>query len=216
MNSIAVPSVKVRSAAEVKPSAALPLAGLSLSMLLASLGTSIANVSLPTVAAAFDASFRQVQWVVLAYLLTLTCVIVPVGRIADLAGRRRLLTIGITVFTIGSVLGGLAPVLWALNAARVVQGAGAAMMMAAALALVSETVPREKMGRAMGLLGTTSAVGTAMGPSIGGILISEFGWRSVFFFTVPLGVLALFLVLRYLPLDRRSMRCSKQRTTPPS
>ena len=80
------------------------LAGLSLSMLLASLGTSIANVGLPTLAAAFDASFQQVQWIVLAYLLVITTLIVSAGRLGDLVGRRRLLLAGIALFTAASVL----------------------------------------------------------------------------------------------------------------
>ena len=99
-------------------------------MLLASLGTSIANVGLPTLAQAFDASFQEVQWVVLAYLLAITTLIVSVGRLGDLIGRRRLLLAGIVLFTAASVLCGLAPTLWLLIAARAAQGLGAAVMMA--------------------------------------------------------------------------------------
>src|SRR5690242_12143931 len=94
------------------------LAGLSLSMLLSSLGTSVANVGLPTMARAFSASFQEVQWIVLAYLLTITTLIVSVGRLGDITGRRRLLLAGIFLFTAASVLCGVAPVLWLLIAAR--------------------------------------------------------------------------------------------------
>ena len=128
------------------------LAGLSLAMLLASLGTSIANVALPTLAQAFDASFQQAQWVVLAYLLASTTLIVSVGRLGDLIGRRRLLIAGIALFTIASALCGVAPTLWTLIAARAAQGLGAAIMLALAMALVGETVPagedRERHGPA--------------------------------------------------------------------
>src|SRR3954449_10694474 len=98
---------------------------LSLSMLLSSLGTSIANVGLPTLARAFDASFQQVQWVVLAYLLAITTLIVTVGRLGDIAGRRRLLLSGIVLFTLASMACSVAPTLAVLIAARALQGVGA-------------------------------------------------------------------------------------------
>jgi MFS family permease len=176
------------------------LATLSLSMLLSSLGTSIANVALPTLAQAFHASFQQVQWVVLAYLLAVTLLIVSAGRLGDLTGRRRLLLAGIALFTIASALCGLAPTLWLLVAARAAQGTGAAVMMALTLAFVGDTIPKEQSGSAMGLLGTMSAVGTALGPSLGGVLIAVLGWRAVFFVTVPLGVVTLLLAYRVLPM----------------
>lgn len=180
------------------------LATLSLSILLASLGTSIANVALPTLAQAFHASFQQVQWVVLAYLLAVTTLIVSAGRLGDVTGRRRLLLGGIVLFTAASALCGAAPTLWLLVAARAAQGTGAAIMMALTLAFVGETVPKEKTGSAMGLLGTTSAIGTALGPSLGGVLIAALGWRAIFFVTVPLGVLTLLLAYRFLPMAAKN------------
>ncbi len=168
-------------------------------MLLSSLGTSIANVGLPTLAEAFDASFREVQWIVLAYLLAITTLIVSAGRLGDIIGRRRLLTAGIFLFTVASVLCGIAPTLWLLIAARAAQGLGAAIMMALTMAFVGETVPKARTGSAMGLLGTTSAIGTALGPSLGGVLIAGFGWRAIFLIMVPLGILNFLLARRYLP-----------------
>jgi EmrB/QacA subfamily drug resistance transporter len=175
------------------------LASLSLAILLASLGTSIANVALPTLADAFDASFQQVQWIVLAYLLAITTLIVSVGRLGDLVGRRRLLLAGLLLFTTASALCGMAPTLWLLIAARAAQGLGAAVMMALAMALVGETVPKAKTGRAMGLLGTMSAIGTALGPTLGGVLISGLGWQAIFLVTVPLGLVTFLLAYRCLP-----------------
>jgi MFS family permease len=187
------------------PSVRGALAGLSLSMLLSSLGTSIANVGLPTLAQAFSASFQEVQWVVLAYLLSLTALIVTVGRLGDVIGRRRLLLAGIFLFTMASVLCGFAPTLWLLIAARAAQGLGAAVMMALTLAFVGETVPKARTGSAIGLLGTMSAIGTALGPSLGGVLIAGFGWRAIFLVNVPLGVMAFLLAQRHLPVDRRTV-----------
>lgn len=184
------------------------LAALSLSMLLSSLGTSIANVGLPALAQAFTASFQAVQWVVLAYLLAVTTLIVSVGRLGDITGRRRLLLVGICLFTAASVLCGFATTLWMVIAARMVQGLGAAIMMALTMAFVGELVPKAKTGGAMGLLGTMSAIGTTLGPSLGGILISGFGWRAIFLISAPLGLVALLLTHRYLPLDRSASRAA--------
>lgn len=183
------------------PSIRWILAGLSLSMLLSSIGTSIANVSLPTLAQAFDASFQQVQWVVIAYLVAITTVIASVGRLGDMTGRRRLLLIGVGLFTVASVLCGVAHTLWLLIAGRAAQGLGAAIMMALTMAFVGETVPKSQVGSAMGLLGTMSAIGTALGPSLGGMLISEFGWQTIFLINLPLGLLIFLLAHRFLPVD---------------
>jgi EmrB/QacA subfamily drug resistance transporter len=177
------------------------LAALSLSMLVSSLGASVANVALPTLAQAFGASFPQVQWVVLAYLLAITSLVVGAGRLGDMVGRRRLLLGGLVLFTLASVLCGLAPTLWLLVAARAAQGLGAAVMMALTMALVGEIMPKDRTGTAMGLLGTMSAVGTALGPSLGGFLIAGLGWRSIFLVNLPLGIAALALAWRALPAD---------------
>jgi EmrB/QacA subfamily drug resistance transporter len=185
------------------------LASLSLSILLSSLGTSIANVALPTLAEAFSASFQDVQWIVLAYLLAITTLIVSAGRLGDIIGRRRLLLAGIVLFTLASGLSGVAPTLWLLIAARAAQGLGAAIMMALTMAFVGEAVPKAKTGSVMGLLGTMSAIGTALGPSLGGILIAGLGWRAIFLVNLPLGLLTLLLAYRYLPVDRRGPKTDR-------
>lgn len=187
------------------------LASLSLSILLSALGTSIANVGLPSLAQAFGASFQAVQWVVLAYLLAITSLIVSVGRLGDLLGRRRLMLAGIGLFTAASVLCGVAPELWLLIAARAVQGLGAAVMMALSMAFVGETVPKEKTGSAMGLLGTMSAIGTALGPSLGGLLIAGLGWQAIFLINLPLGLLAFVLAYKHLPVDRPTTKAGRPR-----
>ncbi|TDW24835.1 EmrB/QacA subfamily drug resistance transporter [Rhizobium azibense] len=178
------------------------LAGLCLSMLLPSLSTSIANVALPTLAQVFVAPFQQVQWVILAYLLAITILIVGIGRLGDIAGRRRVLLAGLVVFVVASALCGLAPSLWWLIAARAAQGLGAAVLMALTMAFVGETVPKQRTGSAIGLLGAMSAIGTALGPSLGGIAIAWLGWRAIFLVNIPLGLLAFFLAHHFLPVDR--------------
>lgn len=179
------------------------LGSLALSMLLASLGISIANIALPTLAGAFSASFQQVQWVIIAYLLAITVMIVSVGRLGDILGHRRVLLAGIILFTVASLLCGVAPTLWLLIVARGLQGLGAAILMALTVALVRETTSKERTGSAMGLLGTMSAIGTALGPSLGGILLAGPGWHAIFLIMVPLGILNVLLAYRYLPVSRR-------------
>jgi MFS family permease len=179
------------------------LASLSLSMLLPSLAISSANVALPTLARVFDASATQVQWVVLAYLLATTSLIVGAGRLGDLWGRRRLLLSGFALFTVASLLCAWAPTLPLLVAARALQGVGAAALMALPMAMVGALLPKARAGSAMGLLGTMSAVGTALGPSLGGALIAASGWPAVFAVNLPLGLLAFALAWRHLPAEPR-------------
>ncbi|MDO8328845.1 MAG: MFS transporter [Fluviicoccus sp.] len=186
-----------------------PLASLSLIVLLSSLASSIANVGLPTLARVFDAPFADVQWVVIAYLLSVTTLVVSAGRLGDLLGRRRVLLTGIGVFTVASALCSLAPSLGWLIATRALQGMGAAVMMALTLALVGETVPKQRTGSAMGFLGAMSAVGTALGPTLGGLMIATFDWRFLFVINLPLGLIAAWLASRYLPADETAARTGR-------
>lgn len=187
------------------------LAGLAIAMLSASLGTSIVNVALPSLASTFAAPFEAVQWLVIAYLLTSTAVIVAVGKLGDVVGVRRLLLAGLGLFAVASVASGLAPTLPLLIASRAVQGIGAAVLMSLTVALARSVVAKERTGSAMGLLGTMSAVGTALGPSLGGALVATVGWRAVFFANVPLAVVAFVLGVRHLPRDREGAAGPRKR-----
>jgi len=180
------------------------LVGLALSMLLSSLGISIANVALPALAVAFAAPFHWIQWVVTSYLLAITTTIVGAGRLGDIVGRQRVLAAGISLFTAASVLCGVAPALWVLVAARGVQGLAAAALMSLSVALIRETVPEERTGGAMGLLGTMSALGMALGTALGGILIAGAGWRAIFLILVPLGIVNFLLARGHPPAPRRA------------
>ena len=174
---------------------------LGLAMLLASLGTSIANIALPTLAEAFSAPFSKVQAVVVAYLVALTVSVVLAGRLGDRWGLKPMLVSGIAVFLAATLLASLSQTLPILIAARAIQGIGAAFMMTLSMALMRQTANNAAVGRAMGLLGTLSAVGTALGPSLGGLLIPAAGWRGIFWVQVPFGAIALVLAYRYLPVD---------------
>jgi MFS family permease len=168
-------------------------------MLLSSLGTSISNVALPNMAEAFSASMPSVQWVVLAYLIALTAAVVGAGRLGDLLGRRAMLIGGTALFTLSSLLCAAAPTLGLLVGARALQGVGAAAMMALAVALAADA-PKGKAGAAIGLLGTMSALGTGIGPLVGGFLLEGFGWPAIYLPLAPLGIAAVLLVRR-LPAD---------------
>ncbi|WP_202820875.1 MFS transporter [Rhizorhabdus dicambivorans] len=187
----------------------LPMLGLSFAVLLPSLATSIANAALPALAQAFGASFAAAQWVILSYLLAVTMLTVIVGRLGDLVGRRRLLLVGMATFAAASLLCAVAPSMAGLLVARVVQGAGAAIMLTLAIAFVGDIVPRERSGSAMGLLGTMSAAGTMLGPTLGGVLIAWGSWQAIFLIHVPLAIAALLLAWRTLPPDAAPARTSR-------
>ncbi|TFF27535.1 MFS transporter [Jiella endophytica] len=173
-------------------------AALALAMLLASLGTSIANIALPALAEAFSAPFSTVQAVVVAYLAAMTVAVVFAGRLGDRLGLKPGLVAGLCLFLTASLGCGAAPTLWLLVGARAVQGVGAAFLMTLSMALMRQCAG-VRLGRAMGLLGTASALGTALGPSLGGLLVPAFGWRGVFLVQVPLAAIALVLTVAVLP-----------------
>ena len=185
------------------------LSALALSMLLASMGTSIANIALPAIALDMSQPVAAVQWVVTAYLLSLTVMAIAVGHLGDRFGLRPMLLFGLLLFSAASLACGFAPNLGLLVAARVVQGIGASFLMTITIALVRETVGAKRAGTAMGLLGTMSAIGTAAGPSLGGVLISLAGWRSVFVVLAPLALLAFVLATGFLRSGRNPASLAK-------
>jgi EmrB/QacA subfamily drug resistance transporter len=171
---------------------------------LGQLDASIAGLVLPTLEAAFDAPVASVEWVAIAYLLTLAALVVPLGRLADLLGRKMLYTWGFLAFIAGSALCGFAPSLAWLIAFRVMQAFGAAMLQANSVAIITAAVPRRALGRAIGVQGAAQAVGLSVGPSVGGLLIDALGWQWVFFIAVPFGILGAVLGWFVLPRTSRS------------
>ncbi|MGN6102253.1 MAG: MFS transporter [Devosia sp.] len=173
-------------------------------MLLPSLGISVANIALPSLRAAFDVTTQEAQWVVIAYLVVVTSSLVTAGRLGDLLGRKPLLLAGIAIFSLASIAALFSSTIWMVVLARAVQGIGAAIMMSLTVAAVSDVVPAERSGTAMGLLGTVSAIGTAAGPSLGGFLVAKFGWSSIFVLMAGVGLLAALLVGTQLPTGARA------------
>lgn len=175
------------------------MVAVSLTLFMGAVDGTIVNVALPTLAAEFNASFATVQWVVLAFLLGLSVLLLSVGRLADMAGKKRIFTAGLVIFVIGSVLCGVAPSIYALILARLVQAVGASMTIALGVAIVTETWPPQQRGQAIGFSAGVIALGIVVGPALGGLIISVLSWRWIFFVNVPLGVIALTLIWRYIP-----------------
>lgn len=160
---------------------------------MATLDSSIVNVALPVVAASLGAQLTTVQWVVSAYLLTISSLLPLFGRAGDMLGRRKVFTAGFLIFTLGSALCGLAFSIQLLIAARVLQAVGAAMIMANSQALVAGAFPGRNRGRALGMVGTVVALGSMAGPSLGGLLVGSLGWSAIFFINLPIGIIAFIL-----------------------
>jgi EmrB/QacA subfamily drug resistance transporter len=159
------------------------------------LDSNIVAVSLPAIARNLNAAFADIEWVVSAYILTFAAFLMPAGALADRFGRRRMLIVGLIVFTLASFLCGLAPTAVVLNAARALQGLGAAIQLSAALAILGHTFRGPDRSRAFAFWGTVIGVAVAAGPVVGGLITSGFGWRWAFFINVPVGAILLALAI---------------------
>jgi len=168
------------------------LMAVSVATIMLLLDITVVNTALPEIQRDLKASFTDLQWVIDAYALTLAAVVLTAGSLADRLGRRRVFAAGLVVFTVASLLCGLAPDPTALNLARALQGIGGAVMFAVSLALIAQEFPagRER-GTAMGIYGASIGVAVAIGPLVGGALTEGLGWEWVFFINVPIGVAAL-------------------------
>ncbi len=159
------------------------------------LDITIVNVALPKIATDLKASFSDIQWVIDAYALTLASLLLSMGALADLLGRRLLFSIGLVLFALTSLLCGLAPTSLFLIVARAGQGVGGAIMFATSLALLVQEFHGRERGTALGVWGATIGGAAAIGPLLGGVLTEAFGWPSVFYVNVPIGIAAAALTM---------------------
>ena len=173
------------------------LAVTSIGALLASLSSGTLIIALPDILRDLHTDLFALLWIVVGYTLVVTVLVLNAGRIADLTGRARAFTVGFALFTVASVLSALAPSAITLIAARVVQGAGGALLMATSAALVTDAFPRRELGRALGINGMVIGAGLILGPILGGWL-TQFGWRTVFWFNVPIGVFGTIAAASFL------------------
>jgi EmrB/QacA subfamily drug resistance transporter len=177
------------------------MAAVAMSIFLGTIDGSIVNVAQPTLVQVFQTDLAVVQWVTLAYLLVITTLLLSVGRLADIYGKKSLFVWGIVIFTVGSVLCGLSPTIGWLIALRVIQAIGAAMITALGAAITTSSFPPEERGRALGITGSVVSIGIIAGPALGGILLDTLSWHWIFFVNLPVGILGLLLAVRYIPHD---------------
>lgn len=174
------------------------MATVAMGIFLATIDASIVNVALPTLVRQLNTDFPTVQWVVLSYMLTVTTLLLSVGRLADMIGKKSIYTAGIVIFTVSSALCGLSwNVAW-LIAFRVLQAVGAAMTMALGTAIITESFPPSERGKALGVVGSVVSIGVIAGPALGGILLYHFSWHWIFFVNVPVGIVGTFIAVRFL------------------
>jgi EmrB/QacA subfamily drug resistance transporter len=171
------------------------LVAVSVGVFMLLLDVTIVNVALPQIQHAFSARLSDLQWVIDAYALVLAALLLTTGSVADLVGRRRVFAIGIVLFSIASLLCGLATGWEFLAISRGLQGIGGAMMFATSLALLAQAFPPERRGVAFGVFGAVTGVAVAIGPVLGGALTSGLSWRWIFFVNIPVGVLGLVATL---------------------
>jgi len=155
---------------------------------------SVVTIAIPSIASSINLSLEAAVWIPLAYLLLLTLLLINVGRLADLHGRKRFYTLGFALFTVGSILCALSTSDLQLISFRAVQGVGAAFIAANSTAIVTDVFPTEGRGRALGINTMAVYTGLTVGPVLGGFLVEVFGWRSIFFVNVPIGILVITLV----------------------
>ena len=185
-----------------KKRVALIVGVLSLAAFMSSLDLFIVNLAFPYISRDFHgSSLDSLSWVLNGYSILFAAVLVPAGRWADRVGRRRMFVAGLVVFTLGSVLSGLAPGVSLLIAARLVQAVGAGMMVPASLSLLLAAVPGHARAQAIGTWSAIGALGAALGPVIGGFLV-ELSWRWVFWINIPVGVVTVILAFKVLPESR--------------
>ena len=184
------------------------LVATTLASSMAFIDSTVVNVALPALQTNLNATIVDVQWVIEAYSLLLSALLLVGGSLGDHYGRRRVFLIGVALFALASTWCGLAPNIDQLIVARAAQGLGAALLVPGSLAIISSSFPENERGRAIGTWSGFSAITTAIGPVIGGWLIEHLSWRAIFFINVPIAILIIFISLWRVPesSDKESKR----------
>ncbi|KLD74325.1 MFS transporter [Xanthomonas hyacinthi] len=191
------------------PSARGTLLAAALGFVVVLLDVSVVNVALDTLRQRFATDVAGLQWVVNAYTLVFAALLLSSGALGDRYGARRIFLFGFVVFTLASAACGLAGSLPLLIAARLVQGLGAALLVPNSLSMLQQAFPdREQRSRALGWWGACGGIALAAGPVLGGVLVTQLGWRSIFLLNLPIGLIGIWLTLRYVAGDGGSHRRS--------
>ena len=174
----------------------------SIGIFMATLDASIVNLALPALRHYFNTDIATIEWVILSYLLTITTLLLTLGRLSDMYGRKSMFLAGLLIFTLGSGLCSLSASAGQLITFRVVQGLGAAMLMANSPAIITAVFPHTERGKALGLIGTVVSIGSMSGPALGGFLIDWVGWQSIFYINIPVGLIGTVYAWKTLKPDR--------------
>ncbi len=170
---------------------------------MSALDVSIVNIAMPTIKSYYNISMAQVEWTAIAYMMGLTVALPVFGRLSDMYGRVRLYNWGFVFFTIFSVMCGAAPSVNFLIVSRALQSMGAGLLQGNSIAIIAAAVPVYDRGKAIGIQGGVQAVAMALGPTVGGVLITYFGWRSIFYVNLPIGIIGTIAALLILPRDQQ-------------
>src|ERR671916_491643 len=189
------------------------LAAVAFGLFMIMLDDTVVNVALPAIAADLGVGLSELEWIVTGYALTFASLMLTGGKLADLLRRRLVFIVGLVIFTVFSLACGLAGSGDVLIAARVVQGAGAALMNPATLSIIAATFPPRQRGMAIGIWAGVSALALAIGPLVGGLITEHIGWNWIFFVNIPVGLLAI--VASFLFIQESRDESEEQRLDPP-
>src|SRR4030066_2136812 len=182
------------------------LVAIGVGTFMTALDTSVANTVLPVIGKSFNEAITSVEWVVTIYLLVLSGLLLSFGRVGDMRGHKTIYLSGFGIFIAGSLLSGMAPNVALLIAFRGLQALGAAMLSANSPAILTKSFPAQQRGQALGLQATMTYLGVTVGPALGGWLASLFGWRVVFYINLPVGLVAIWLSIHFIPGDASQKR----------
>lgn len=177
-----------------------------MSTVMSALDGSIVNVALPKMATALNVTTSSIQLVATSYLIVIAGIVLIFGRLGDMFGKSKMFTFGLGLFTFGSLLCGITSSFPILILARVVQAVGAAGTMANNQGIITETFPANERGKALGFLGTSVALGSLVGPGLGGIIVGAASWEFIFLINVPIGIISIFYAIKLLPKGRKTAK----------
>jgi len=182
------------------------LLSVGMGVFLATIDGTIVNIGLNTLVKDLNQPLAVVEWVVLAYMLTLCTFMLSIGRLGDMIGKKKLYLAGLVIFTVGSGLCGISPNIYWLIGFRVLQAVGGSMLMALGTALVTEAFPSNERGKALGIFGTLVSVGIITGPTIGGLILESLAWHWLFFVNLPVGVAGVIMVSKFVPENQQASK----------
>ena len=178
------------------------MSAVGMGIFMGTIDLSIVNIAMPTLVRELNSQFSTVQWVVLSYLLTITTLMLGIGRISDMIGKKSLYIFGMIIFTIGSLLCAISPNVYWLIGFRVFQGLGSVMLMALGAGIVSDVFPPSERGKSLGIIGSIVSIGIVTGPVLGGLIIDLASWHWIFLVNLPVGVIGIFMSIKFIPYSK--------------